>query len=107
MLDTDETKSIGESLAVLASPPEPEAHGLALVVADRGWVWVGDVTTTFDWVEIKGARCVRRWGTSKGINELANSGPQPNTKLDAAADVKVSRKALIAIIPCEAEKWAA
>lgn len=84
-----------------------EAHGLALVVADRGFVWVGEAVTTEEFVEIKQARCVRRWGTSEGLNELALKGPLPNTKLDAAADLKVSRKALIAIIPCEAEKWAA
>jgi len=84
-----------------------QAHGLALVVADRGFVWVGEAVTTEDWVEIAGARAVRRWGTSEGLNQLANEGPLANTKLDAAADVKVSRKALIAIIPCEASKWAA
>lgn len=84
-----------------------EDHGLVLVVADRGFVWVGQTTTTENWVEIKDARCVRRWGTSEGLNELAKKGPLPTTKLDAPADLKVSRKALIALIPCEAEKWAA
>lgn len=84
-----------------------EAHGLSLVVADRGFVWVGETVTTEDWVEIKSARCVRRWGTSEGLNQLAKEGPLRDTKLDAPADLKVSRKALIAIIPCEAEKWAA
>ncbi|ATG88187.2 hypothetical protein CA606_20035 [Caulobacter vibrioides] len=84
-----------------------EAHGLVLVVADRGFVWVGETVTTPDWVEIKNARCVRRWGTTKGLNQLAIEGPQSSTQLDAPADLKVSRKALIAIIPCEAEKWAA
>lgn len=85
-----------------------ENHGFALVVADRGFVWVGKtVATDADWVHITGARAVRRWGTSEGLNELAAKGPLPNTRLDAPADLKVSRKALIAIIPCEAEKWAA
>lgn len=86
---------------------QTENHGLALVVADRGFVWVGKASTDPDWVHIEGARCVRRWGTSEGLNELAAKGPLTNTRLDAAADLKVSRKALIAIIPCEAEKWSA
>lgn len=86
---------------------DKQEHGKALVVADRGFVWVGAVTTDADWVHIAGARCVRRWGTSEGLNELAIKGPLANTRLDAPADLKVSRKALIAIIPCEAEKWAA
>jgi hypothetical protein len=83
------------------------SHGLCLVVADKGFVWVGEAVTTDEWVEITGARCVRRWGTTEGLNELAHKGPLTNTRLDAAADLKVSRKALIVIIPCEAEKWAA
>lgn len=84
-----------------------ETHGLSLVVADRGFVWVGHTVTDADWVHITAARVVRRWGTSEGLNELAAKGPLTNTRLDAPADLKVSRKALIAIIPCEAEKWAA
>ncbi|WP_181242663.1 DUF6948 domain-containing protein [Caulobacter vibrioides] len=84
-----------------------DTHGLSLVVADRGFVWVGETVTTQDWVEIKNARCVRRWGTTKGLNQLAVEGPLSGTQLDAPADIKVNRKALIAIIPCEAEKWAA
>lgn len=93
--------------ATAAPTPVGEAHGLVLVVADRGFVWVGETTTTDDWVLIKNARCVRRWGTSEGLNELAKKGPLATTKLDAAADVQVARKALIALIPCEVDKWAA
>lgn len=82
-----------------------EHHGLALVIADRGFVWVGDVTTSPDWVHIKDARPVRRWGTTEGLGQLAKEGPLLNTRLDAPADTKVARRALIAIIPCEASKW--
>lgn len=84
-----------------------ENHGLALIVADRGHVWVGQAITDDNWVHITAARAVRRWGTTQGLNELAAKGPQPNSKIDAPADLKVSRRALIAIIPCEAEKWPA
>lgn len=80
-------------------------HGLCLVVADRGFVWVGETETSDDWVHIKQARAVRRWGTTKGLNQLAKQGPLSATQLDAAADLKVSRRALIALIPCEVDKW--
>lgn len=82
-------------------------HGKAIVVADRGWVWVGDVTTDGDFTLIKGGQCVRRWGTTEGLAELASKGPRPNTRLDAPADVKVSSRAVIAIVPCEASAWSA
>lgn len=80
--------------------------GRVLVVADRGHVWAAqDATFDADFIRLKKARAVRRWGTSEGLNELAQKGPLPNTRLDAAADVLVSRRALIAVVPCEAEKW--
>lgn len=84
----------------------PEDHGLCLVVADRGHVWVGDVTTGENFAIVQNARIVRRWGTENGINELANNGPAESTRLDAEADVvKVAMKAIIALIPCREESW--
>ena len=80
--------------------------GSCLVVADRGHVWAArNVQLDEDFVRLTQGQAVRRWGTSEGLNELANKGPLPNTRLDAAADLLVSRKALIAIIPCEVSKW--
>lgn len=81
--------------------------GRCLVVADRAHVWVGDVDQDDEYLRITGARAVRRWGTSEGLNQLASNGPLPSTKLDAPADLLVSRRAVIAVIPCEAGKWAA
>lgn len=104
------TLTIEQALAlasVLNGKPEATAemnHGHAIVVADRGHVWVGDVTTNNEWCVIKGARIIRIWGTTAGLNQLANEGPLPGTKLDAAADLRVSAKAVIAIIPTR-DRW--
>ena len=93
-------------LGTLSAPGRaPIDHGLALVVADRGHVWVGEAVTEHDFTVITGARIVRRWGTTEGLNQLATGGPRPNTKLDAPATVKVANRAMIAIIPCEAGQW--
>lgn len=91
-----------------AQPTEPRAtdHGLSLVVADRSHVWVGRAVDCSDYTEITDARIVRRWGTTRGLNQLANEGPTGDTELDAPATVKVARRAVIAIIPCEAAAWA-
>lgn len=82
--------------------------GRCLIVADRGHVWTAE-GASFDaeFAYLTGAQAVRRWGTTQGLNQLANEGPQTSTKLDAKADLMVSRKAIIAVIPSEAEKWAA
>lgn len=92
---------------LLAYVPEPVKHGKAIVVADRGHVWIGDVTTGGDFADIAGARCIRRWGTTDGLNQLAKDGPQDGTRLDAAADLKVRQGAIIAIIPVATDKWPA
>ena len=83
------------------------SFGRCLIVADRAHVWVGDVDQDDEYLRITGARAVRRWGTSEGLNQLAAQGPLPSTRLDAPADLFVSRRAVIAVIPCEAGKWAA
>ncbi|MFC5346289.1 hypothetical protein ACETK8_15895 [Brevundimonas staleyi] len=97
-----------EAPAADAVIPVSSGMGRHLAVADRGHVWAAeDVMFDDDFARLKNARAVRRWGTSEGLNELAQKGPRPNTRLDAAADVLVSRRALIALIPCEAETWTA
>lgn len=92
---------------VAAAPSAQVDHGLCIVIADRGFVFVGRVTTDDQWALIKNARCVRRWGTTNGLAELAALGPLSETKLDTPADTKISLRAVIGLIPCEASKWSA
>ncbi len=82
-------------------------HGKQIVVLDRGFVYVGDVTIDGDWCLISNAQNVRRWGTSKGLGELAASGPLKATVLDPAGTVRAPMRALIAMLACEAGKWTA
>jgi hypothetical protein len=106
MTDTD---TLEQPAADQARPDTTETLGApSLIVADRGHVWAAqDVTFDDRWAYLKQARAVRRWGTTEGLNQLANQGPLATTRLDAAADLRVSLRALIAVIPCEAEKWSA
>lgn len=53
-----------------------------IIIAQRGWVFVGDVTRSGDDVTINDAQCIRRWGTTKGLGQLATEGPTRNTVLD-------------------------
>lgn len=76
-----------------------------IVVLDRGYVYVGDVTITADWVLISNARNVRRWGTTKGLGELAKSGPLKDSILDPSGTVRAPVRALISLIECEASSW--
>jgi len=85
--------------------PNDGHHGLAIVVADRGHVWVGDACDDGEYTIIKDAQIVRVWGAERGLNQIANHGPTDKTKLDEPATVKVAKRAVIAIIPCEASAW--
>ena len=79
---------------------------IQIVVGQRGWTWVGRVSRSGDEVVIRGARCVRRWGTpGKGLGFLASDGPQPETKLDDPATVRIHPLAIVATYDCDEAKW--
>ena len=79
--------------------------GKQIVVLQRGWVLVGDVTISGDEVTISGASVVRRWGTSKGLGELAAKGPQSATILDPCGEVKAHVETTIMMIACDEAAW--
>ena len=78
-----------------------------IVIAQRGWVFVGDVERDGDDVKISNASCIRRWGTTKGLGELAKEGPKSNTVLDKMGTVRLHSLAVVASIDCEATQWPA
>ncbi len=80
-------------------------HGLQIAILDRGFVFVGNVTTDGDWMTITNAQCVRRWGTTEGLGELAAKGPLNATVLDPAGTIRAPIRALIGLIACEAVSW--
>lgn len=76
-----------------------------IVIAQRGWVFVGDVEKSGDDVTINNAQCIRRWGTTKGLGELAANGPQSNTVLDPMGTVRLHALGVVASLDCEESKW--
>ncbi len=81
-------------------------EGFAIVVADRGFVYVGTVTYDGDWCIVSNSRNVRRWGTERGLGQLAIEGPQKETVLDAVGTVRIPAHAVISLIDTEAKLWA-
>lgn len=75
-------------------------HGQHIVVLDRGFVYVGNVSINGEYVTISNARCVRVWGTTNGLAQLQN-GPCPQTKLDDACEVVTQLKSIIHFIKCK------
>jgi hypothetical protein len=77
---------------------------IKIVVLDRGFVYIGRVEETDNFVVIRNASNIRVWGTSKGLGELVN-GPLANTKLDKVGTVRAPNRALISLIDVEQSKW--
>lgn len=79
--------------------------GWTIVVADRGFVWIGDTLRLGDSVYMANAQNIRQWGTTKGLGELAMEGPKAETELDPVPAVIVPMRAVIAFIPADRAKW--
>lgn len=78
---------------------------IRIVIAQRGWVFVGRYLERGDKVVITNAQNVRRWGTKKGLGELAASGKLDGTVLDPCGEVEIHKLAVIGTMKCNIEKW--
>lgn len=85
--------------------PEPTPY--KIVVLQRGWVFVGryslDPETQI--VTLTDAKNIRVWGTTKGLGQLAESGPTGSTKLDPAGVVTFHLLTQVLAIDTEVETW--
>lgn len=77
-----------------------------IVVLQRGWVVVGYYAEDGDKVTVEQAKIIRRWGTTKGLGELA-TGPVSESVLDPAGMVETHRLGVVLTIACDAGAWKA
>lgn len=75
-----------------------------IVVAQRGWVFVGDVTESEDDLVLVNTRNIRIWGTTKGLGELV-AGPLSGTKHDDYGTVRIPKLTVVARINVNAGAW--
>ena len=73
-----------------------------ILVAQRGWVFMGDVAEDNDTeMRLENASVIRLWGTTKGLGQIALEGATSKTVLDPCGEVRVHPLAVVAIIPCK------
>ncbi len=77
-----------------------------IVILQRGWVYVGRFSRDGDMCKLTNGRCIRRWGTTKGIGELFN-GPKPDTKLDPPLPVEFHILTTVAMLSVCQDGWSA
>lgn len=79
-----------------------------LFVLEAGFVLLGVPHQSDDalFLVLDGCCVVRRWGTSKGLGQLALDGIQKETVLDPEGDgVQVCKVKVSRIIPCTGKAW--
>lgn len=55
--------------------PQDVAGEIKIIVLQRGWVLIGYFSREGNNCKLSKAKVIRRWGTSKGLGELAISKP--------------------------------
>jgi hypothetical protein len=79
---------------------------IRIVVLQRGWVVVGRVAEESDKeLRLEKSSVIRRWGTTKGLGELAANGPTNNTVLDPCGTVRAHPLTVVMQIDCVEGKW--
>ena len=66
--------------------------------------WAED--TSKDTIHLKDARMAIYWGTTRGVMELAEVGPNTKSKISAKADIEIRKVTAVFEVSKEAtEKW--
>ncbi len=77
-----------------------------ILVLQRGWIFVGRYEQHGSHVTLTNAFNVHRWGTSKGLGELAASGPLAATVLNPCPlPLHIHELGIVVAIECVAAKW--
>jgi hypothetical protein len=86
---------IRKDLIPAASQPMGDVR---IIIADRGWVFVGHCQDHADGtVTITKCKNIRKWGTSAGLGELVN-GPKTGTVADDYGTVRTLPIASISVV---------
>jgi len=79
---------------------------IKIVILQRGWCMVGKFRREGSDCFLDNASVIRKWGTTKGIGEIAKYGPQKETLLDKChGTVEFDYLTVVASISCEESKW--
>jgi hypothetical protein len=78
---------------------------IRIVVLQRGWIFIGKYYQSGSQCELRNAYCIRRWGTERGLGELAEEGKKESTLLDKTGNVKFHELTVVCSILCNKSQW--
>lgn len=84
--------------------PRPETVK-QIVILQRGWVAIGDLSKDGEEFTLSNAQIIQRWGTTKGLGQLATEGPQRETKLTPAGTLRFHELTVVARLDVDVSKW--
>lgn len=76
-----------------------------IVVLNRGWVVIGNYSEKGDECTLSDASVIRKWGTTKGLGELAEKGKLADTILDACPNVHFNKMTMVARMDVNETNW--
>lgn len=78
-----------------------------IICTEYKGVFFGYATNTDgDAIKLKKARMAIAFGTTRGVMELAETGPTTGSKISARADIEVRKiTAVFEVTPAAAKKW--
>ena len=79
---------------------------IKIVILQRGWAMIGIFEKNGNECKLHQASVIRRWGTTKGLGELAKEGKKSNTVLDPCNGiVEFDYLTVVATIACQESIW--
>jgi hypothetical protein len=103
-LTLGEIKEVAKLIGI-GNQSKTRDYGYAIVVADRGFVYIGNVVVNNDFASITEGKNIRSWGTKKGLGQLVNEGPQKETSLDICGEIDIPMRAVISIHKTDKTLW--
>lgn len=82
---------------------ETEEKGRYIVIGNRGHVVVGDLTMKGSKGVLSNASVIRKWGTTKGLGQLALEGVQDGTQLDKCGSFEFDLLTTCGMIPVKSD----
>lgn len=86
-------------------PSKEDKENIRIVILQGGWVFIGRFKKHGSQCELHNAYCIRRWGKTDGLGQLAIEGKQEETILEKTPTLKFHELTVIATIDCEESKW--
>lgn len=90
----------------MTTSTRPAGKPVIVCTEHRGVFFGFAEDTSGDVIDLKHSRMAVYWGTTKGVGQLANTGPTNSSKIGAPCDAKIRKVTAVFDVTEEAtEKW--